>query len=192
MDGSWKTGPWKGPELTKRHGLQGPIDDAFNSRFLAVYGEGDRDLAIAERLDAVRNPPTVLDIHGDFPMKPAAGVTAQDVESSNLILFGTPESNDVLRRIAPSLPPALMRPGDDGVRAIFIYPNPENPSRYVVVWPTRLLSVAGDVLHSGWIMPVSLLPDHLWVKDGKVVSGGHFDSDWKPASREQTDEDQRP
>jgi hypothetical protein len=179
-NGSWKTGPWNGSALAKKHGHQGPIDDAFNSRFLAVYGEGDRDLAIAE-LDALRNPPTVLDIHGDFQMKPAAKVTTQDVDSANLILFGTPESNAVLRRIAASLPAALMQTGDDGSRAIFIYPNPENPARYVVVWPTKLLSVAGDALRSAWIMPVCLLPDYLRVKDGTIVSGGHFDSDWRPS-----------
>lgn len=51
QSGSWQIGGWKSGPLTKRHGLQGPIGDAFNSRFLAVYGEGDRDLAIAE-LDA--------------------------------------------------------------------------------------------------------------------------------------------
>jgi pimeloyl-ACP methyl ester carboxylesterase len=180
VDGSWKAGPWTGPALTKKHGLQGPIDDAFNSRFLAVYGEGDRDLAIAE-LDAVRNPSSVLDIHGDFPMKPAAKVTTQDVDSANLILFGTPESNAVLKRIAASLPSALMQTGDDGSRAIFIYPNPETPSRYVVVWPIKLLSVPGDALRSAWIMPVCLLPDYLRVKDGTIVSGGHFDSDWRTA-----------
>src|SRR5262249_6033026 len=63
-DGTWKTGPWESPVLTKKHGLQGPLDDAFNSRFLAVYGDsdGDRALAIAE-LDAIRNPAGVLDIH---------------------------------------------------------------------------------------------------------------------------------
>jgi hypothetical protein len=181
-DGSWKTGPWNSPALTKKHGIQGPIDDAFNSRFLAVYGDSngdaDRDLAIAE-LDALRNPPSVLDIHGDFPMKPAARVTAQDVASANLILFGTPESNAVLQRIAASLPSTLMQPGDDGARSVFIYPNPENPSRYVVVWPSKLLSTAGDTLRNVWIMPVCLLPDFLWVKDGRIISGGHFDSDWK-------------
>jgi pimeloyl-ACP methyl ester carboxylesterase len=175
--GTWRTGPWEGPSLTKRHGLQGPIDDAFNDRFLAVYGEGDRDLAIAE-LDAVRNPSSVLDIHGDFPMKPAARVTPQDVASANLILFGTPETNAVLRRIAPSLPPQLMK-SDDDARSVFIYPNPENASRYVVVWQAKLLSVAEEALRQAWIMPLCLLPDHLWVKDGKIVSGGHFDSDWK-------------
>lgn len=75
----------------KHHDMQGPIGDAFYSRFLAVYGEGNRSLAIAE-LDAIRNPPGRLNIHGEFPMKPAAKVTAKDVASSNLILFGTPQN----------------------------------------------------------------------------------------------------
>lgn len=173
--GPWRVGEWPANGLVKRHGLQGPLDDAFNSRFLAVYGDGDRDLAIAE-LDAVRNPPGPMDIHGDFPMKPAAKVTRADIDAANLILFGTPQTNAVLRRIAPSLPPALLRE-TDGARSIFIYPNPENPSKYVVVWQTKLLS-GPEPPHYGWIMPLCLLPDYAWVKDGKITSAGHFDSDW--------------
>jgi len=172
QSGSWKTGEWSSPGLVKRHGLQGPIGDAFNSRFLAVYGEGARDLAIAE-LDAVRNPPGPLCIHGDFPMKPASRVTREDVEASNLILFGSPGSNAVLKRIAGALPAALV-----GGNAIFIYPNPENPSRYVVVWGAKLLSTPDPELQSGWIMPLNLLPDYVEVKDGRVASGGHFDNQW--------------
>jgi pimeloyl-ACP methyl ester carboxylesterase len=178
VNGAWKAGAWPAPLLTKKNGLQGPIDDAFNSRFLAVYGDGDRDLAIAE-LDALRNPPSVLDIHGDFPMKGASKLTTQDVETSNLILFGTPESNEVLRRISGSLPVDLMRVGDDGARHVFIYPNPENPARYVVVWPAKLLSADVDALRSGFLMPVNVLPDYVRVKDSTIVSAGHFDSDWK-------------
>lgn len=173
QSGDWQMGGWKGGPLTKRHGLQGPIGDAFNSRFLAVYGDGDRDLAIAE-LDAIRNPPGPLDIHGDFQMKPASQVTREDIQSSNLILFGNARSNAVLERIAASLPANLM----DG-SGIFIYPNPENANRYIVVWSAKLLSAPDPGLHSGWIMPLNLLPDYLLVKDGKVTSGGHFDSDWK-------------
>jgi hypothetical protein len=172
QSGQWQIGEWKSGAGVKRHGLQGPIGDAFNSRFLAVYGDGDRDLAIAE-LNAIRNPPGPLDIHGDFPMKPASKVTRQDIESSNLILVGTPKSNAVLKRIAVSLPAALMDGG-----SIFIYPNPENPSRYVVVWSAKLLSAPDPGLHSGWIMPLNLLPDYVQVKDGKVASGGHFDNEW--------------
>src|SRR5262249_5642157 len=136
QSGKWSLGTWKTDSVVKRHGLQGPIGDAFNARFLAVYGEGegDRALAIAE-LDAIRNPPGPLDIQGDFPMKPAARVTREDIDSANLILFGTTESNPVLKRIAQSLPPELLQKD-----AIFIYPNPENPARSVVVWGAKLLS----------------------------------------------------
>ena len=89
---------------------------------------GDRTLVIdssAEavvlaELDAIRNPPGPLDIHGDFPLKPAAKVTSGDIESANLILFGTPETNAVLKRIAPGLPSDLLREG-----AIFV-PIPRN------------------------------------------------------------------
>jgi pimeloyl-ACP methyl ester carboxylesterase len=171
--GQWKAGEWPSTGLVKRHGLQGPIGDAFNSRFLAVYGEGDRDLAIAE-LDAIRNPQGPFDIHGDFPMKAAAKVTREDIASSNLILFGTPESNAVVKRIAASLPSGMAQPG-----TIFIYPNPESPAHYVVVWNAKLLSAPGKGLFGGWIMPLNLLPDYVQVKDGQVLSGGFFDNEWK-------------
>jgi hypothetical protein len=173
QSGQWALGEWKAGGIVKRHGLQGPIGDAFNARFLAVYGEGDRDLAIAE-LGAIRNPPGPLDIQGDFPMKPAAKVTPDDIASSNLVLFGTSESNAVLRRIAPALPSDLLRE-----KAIFIYPNPENPARTVVVWSAKLLSAPDHGINSGWIMPLNLLPDYVVVKDGRVAAGGHFDNEWK-------------
>jgi hypothetical protein len=101
-------------------------------------------------------------------------VTREDVESSNLILFGSAASNAVLKRIAPSLPAELLK-GD----AIFIYPNPENPARSVVVWSAKLLSAPEPGLNAGWIMPLNLLPDFVLVKDGRVASGGHFDNEWK-------------
>lgn len=177
ISGAWKPGEWPAAARVKRHGLQGPIGDAFNSRFLAVYGERDRELAIAE-LDAIRNPPGPLDIHGDFPMKAAAKVTREDVESFNLILFGTPDSNAVLKRIAPSLPADLLQPG-----AVFVYPNPENPARYVVVWSAKILSAPEPGLHAGWIMPLNLLPDYIRVSAGTVTSGGHFDNEWNPPAK---------
>jgi hypothetical protein len=48
-----------------------------------------------------------------------------------------------------------------------------------VVWPAKFLSEAGESLRYPWIMPLCLLPDHVWVMDGKIVSGGRFDSDWR-------------
>ncbi|MGH9673264.1 MAG: hypothetical protein ACRD44_08785, partial [Bryobacteraceae bacterium] len=109
----------------------------------------------------------------DFPMKPASALTREDIASSNLILFGTAATNPVSRRIAPHLPAGLPASG------VFIYPNPENPARYVVVWSAKILSAPDHGLRAGWIMPVNLLPDYVEVRDGKVAAGGHFDSDWK-------------
>jgi hypothetical protein len=164
----------------KRHGVQGPIGDAFNAKFLAVYGEGDRELAIAE-LDAIRNPPSRLAINGEFPMKPAAKVTAGDIGSSHLVLFGSTKTNAILRRLAPKLPPRLIAAADDaaGDGMVFIHPNPENPARYVVVWTARLLSTPDHGISAGWMMPINLLPDWALVKGGKIAEAGHFDSDWK-------------
>ena len=180
--GAWRIVDGPAAPGGKRHGLQGPIGDAFNSRFLAVYGEGDRDLAIAE-LDAVRNPPGQLVIHGDFPMKAAARVTRADIDSSNLILFGTPASNPILKRIAPSLPQTLMETIRNGDGVILIHPNPENPERYVVIWTTRLLSLPDNGLGAGFLFPVNLLPDFAVVKAGKIVEAGHFNNDWRPDTR---------
>ncbi len=163
----------------KRHGTQGPISDAFNFRFLGVYGEKDLPLARAE-FDAVRNPPSRLMIQGEFPLKAADKVTAADIADFNLILFGTAKSNPIIARLAPKLPTALMKAAGEGEAVVFVYPNPENPARYVVVWTGAVLSAKLDVkLEAGWMMPLNLLPDYLTVKDGKVTSAGHFDRDWK-------------
>lgn len=176
LSGAWRV--VEAPPVSgKKHGMQGPIGDAFNSRFLAVYGEGDRDLAIAE-LDAIRNPPgSRLSVQGEFPMKAASKITPEDVRSSNLILFGTAGSNALLRRIAGKLPAPLMARAGTGT--IFIYPNPENPGRYVVVWTGKLLSAGDGNLARGFLLPVNALPDYVTLRDGKIESGGHFDSDWK-------------
>ncbi|MCI0538451.1 MAG: prolyl oligopeptidase family serine peptidase [Verrucomicrobiales bacterium] len=162
----------------KRHGVQGPVGDVFNDRFLAVYGEDDRDLAVAE-LDAIRNPSGGTVIHGDFPMKPAAKVTPEDIANSHLILFGTPESNLLLKRLASRLPAKLLAESGAQSGCVFIHPNPENTARYVVVWTTRLLSISDHGLKLGFVQPVNLLPDYVVMKQGRIASAGHFDDDWK-------------
>jgi len=163
----------------KHHGMQGPIGDAFNARFLAVYGEGDLPLARAE-LDSVRNPPSQLMIHAEFPLKAAAKVTAEDIAGANLILFGTAKTNPLIARLGPKLPAALMTAAGEGDAVVFVYPNPENPARYVVIWTGPVLSAKLDVpFKAGWMMPLHLLPDYLVAKDGKITQAGHFDRDWR-------------
>ncbi|MDP3072932.1 MAG: alpha/beta fold hydrolase [Opitutaceae bacterium] len=177
-DGQWRT--VAAPALGgKRHGRQGPIGDSFNAKFLAVYGEGDLPLARAE-LDAIRNPPSQLVIQAEFPLKAAARVTTEEIANSNLILFGTPKTNPLLARLAPKLPTALLTAADTGSAVIFVYPNPENPARTIVVWTGRVLSTSLEPrIEAGWMQPLNLLPDYVTVKDGKITKAGHFDRDWR-------------
>lgn len=63
-----------------------PSGDAFNARFLAVYGEGDLPLARAE-LDAIRNPPSQLMVHAEFPLKAAAKVMVEDIAGERPLWF---------------------------------------------------------------------------------------------------------
>jgi hypothetical protein len=72
----------------------------------------------------------------------------------------------VLKHLAPSLP-AVQLKSDDGSRSVFVYPNPENPDRYIVLWQSKLLSLGSEVFRIPWIMPLCLLPDHVCLKDGK-------------------------
>ena len=76
---------------------------------------------------------------GEARVKDDTAITDADIASSNLVLWGDPESNAVLKRIADKLPIALGRRQDQGRRPqsfaaenhalILIYPEPAQPER---------------------------------------------------------------
>lgn len=141
----WRRGARAAGTLRKTHGLQGPIDDAFMDSFMFVRPTGkplsaalgkwegeQADYAVSEWVHVLRGEPRV---------KRDADVTAADVAAHNLVLFGDPSSNAVYRRIAHRLP---IRWNAGGLvvggrkysldhAPVFIFPNPLNPRRYVVI-----------------------------------------------------------
>ena len=132
--------------LRKKHGLQGPIDDAFMEPFLCVRPTGAPNHALASdgahaRLELfAKEFPKWM--RGDVCLKDDAAVTNDDIASRNLILFGDPASNRLIGQIANKLP---VRWTKDAITVggrtfsaadhvlVMIYPNPLNPSRYVVL-----------------------------------------------------------
>jgi predicted esterase len=96
-NGKWTVTTGKPAGLRKSHGLQGPIDDAFRDRFLAVRGTGQpwnadvQDYA-QRRFDMLKGDFAKW-MRGDVRMKDDTAVTAGDIASSNLVLFGDPGSN---------------------------------------------------------------------------------------------------
>lgn len=135
-----------GTSLAKRHGLQGPIDDAFMDSFLFVrptgpalnprvggWVAGEMTRAIAEWRRQFR---------GDARVKNDTDVTKADIAEHNLVLWGDPRSNRILAGIAGKLPVRWTAGGvtvggktypSDSHAPVLVYPNPLNPRRYVVI-----------------------------------------------------------
>ncbi|HEX3314985.1 MAG TPA: prolyl oligopeptidase family serine peptidase [Gemmataceae bacterium] len=145
---TWTLDESKEDGLTKHHGLTGPIDDAFMDRFVVVRPTGT---AMNEKVGAwTAKELEHCRVHwrkqfrGEAPVKDDTQITEKDIASSNLILFGDPSSNAVLKKIADKLPIAWTDAGirlgkdgksfDGGHHALaMIYPNPLNPKKYVVL-----------------------------------------------------------
>jgi len=147
VDGKWELAPPDdNGELRKRHGLQGPIDDAFMDSFVMVRPTGPAlndkvgKWATAEMRHAIDH--WRRQFRGEARIKDDKDVTEADITAHNLILWGDPSSNIILAKIAGKLPvkwdKESVRLGDETFEAthhvpVLIYPNPLNPKRYVVL-----------------------------------------------------------
>jgi hypothetical protein len=196
--------PDKAAGLAKRHGLQGPIDDAFMDAFVIVRPTGK---ARSETFAAWQKAEMDRAIEhwrrhfrGEARVKDDTAITDADIASNNLILWGDPESNAVLRRIADRLPFGWRGDkvvfGEQSFTAedhapIAIYPNPLNPERYVVL-NSGFTFRDYDYLNNARQVPK--LPDWAVIDlkappnsryPGKVVTADFFGEKWeiKPPHR---------
>jgi hypothetical protein len=205
VDGKWqRVDSAADGTLAKRHGLQGPIDDAFMDRFLMVRPTGQ---PLNEKVGAwaAHEMQHALDhwrkqFRGDAPVRDDDAVTDADIADSNLVLWGDPSSNKLLAKIADRLP---IRWTGDGVRVgnrtygadhhlpVLIYPNPLNPKRYVVL-NSGFTFREYDYLNNArqvpklpdWaVLDVSVPPSSR--SPGAVVAADFFDEHWqlKPAAK---------
>jgi dienelactone hydrolase len=189
--------------LQKRHGLQGPIDDAFMDRFLMVRptGKPQREQVgkwvAGEMSHAIEHWRTQF--RAELQPKDDADVTDADIASSNLVLWGDPSSNAVLAKIAGKLPiqwtPKGVTLGDRTFAAdhhvpVLIYPNPLNPKKYVVL-NSGFTFREYDYLNNARQVPK--LPDWAILDVSQpptsrtpagIVEAGFFDERWQlPAAK---------
>ena len=187
--------------LRKRHGLQGPIDDAFMDSFLFVRPSGtplnDKVGAWtkAEMTHAIEH--WRKQFRGDVRIQDDSAVSADDIATHNLILWGDPSSNQILAKIAAKLPVSWDSKGvwvsdksyDPGHHVpVLIYPNPLNPHKYVVV-NSGFTFREYDYLNNARQVPK--LPDYAIVDietsasarwPGKIVTAGFFGEQWEMTS----------
>jgi len=147
VNGAWRPAPLQAKGIRKKHGLQGPIDDAFLEPFLVVRPTGapwnaaanDQALRMLQRFERQYS----LAYRGHVRIKDDKDVTADDVARYHLVLFGDPGSNRWIAKLNGKLPPLRWRKDKvmlgarsfaaaDSVPAL-IYPSPLNPNHYVVI-----------------------------------------------------------
>lgn len=193
----------KNSETRKRHNLQGPIDDAFMQPFVCVRGTGApwNEAHAAWSAWTLERFEAEFDkwFRGKVPIVNDADVTNELLAEKNVIVFGDPGSNSLLAKIAERLPVRWTRealevngrmydPTTHGVS--FIYPNPLNPRRYVVVNSGHTFHKADFEKSNAWLFP--RLGDIAVQKFEKVDAGGYretvewadfFDGSWRLRAR---------
>jgi len=156
--------PVPGPARTKYHGLTGPCEDVFNSRFLLVQGTQGTEVQKSELAKQVARWSKDWDDFGDGapPVKLDGEVTAQEIADCNLVLFGTPQTNSMLAKLADKLP---IKIGDHHFEVagktyegpdlglVMCYPNPLNAERYVLVYSGEVWGEKLSVNHKHDLLP---------------------------------------
>jgi hypothetical protein len=183
--------------LHKRAGIAGPITDAYYGRLFHVYGTVNPAHSAELRKQAERGArgwPLWL-WRVDQPVLADTEVSDEILRDNNLVLYATPGSHTLLSRIEAQLPIRVeadavvvgsQRYTDKGVGTKFIYPNPLNPKRYVIV----LAAPSLDAVKAGYNLP-DFLPDYV-VYDAKTTRArprllfpaappalGYFDQAWQ-------------
>jgi pimeloyl-ACP methyl ester carboxylesterase len=184
--------------LRKRPGLQGPIDDAFMDSFVMVRPTGKPlNEAIGawtteEQAHAQRE--WRKQFRAEAHVVDDTALTDDQIKNSNLVLWGDPSSNKVLAKIIAKLP---IRWEASGITAngksypvgtsvpVFIYPNPLNPSKYVVI-NSGMTFREGHYYTNAQQTPK--LPDWAVVDIttppgpralGRIADAGFFDEQWR-------------
>jgi poly(3-hydroxybutyrate) depolymerase len=193
-DKGWQPGPAPRSAVTKTPGLYGPAKQAMMSPFLLVYGTRDSALAQFLRHSATQEGIRWWLIgNGNTRVLPDTAVTSKDMNRCNLVLYGGPKENSVTSRIGDQLPIRIrvgrLTLGDhdlgDSLAAMFVYPNPLNHDRFVLVrmgtdaGATRL-SLFWGVASSGTGVPDFMVFDGSVRRYGwsGVRAAGFFGPDW--------------
>lgn len=201
-DSGWQQTSHHDEGLRKRHGLQGPIDDAFMDSFLMVHPTGQPLNGKVGAWTATEETHAIehwrRQFRGEAQVKDDSKVTDEDMANNNLVLWGDPNSNQVLARIASKLPirwdasglhtKDAIYPADRYV-PVLIYPNPLNPKRYVVL-NSGFTFREYDYLNNA--RQTAKLPDYAIIdmtippnsrKPGGITLAGFFDEHWQMPSR---------
>ncbi len=198
--GSWAEGAFTQAELSKKVGAEGPMNEAIADRHIYVYGTAGNPSAdeLTKRRNDAQKAAEWSIYRGDFLGRVMVfprtlsdkEVRPSDIESSNLILFGTKETNTLIAKFADKLPMELNQNSTEyGLSYTFPVGN-----HYVLVnsglpWWTVADAPNGPVTRQGSPVAMNALnrfQDFVLFKGSmtNIISGGRFDNNWKLPSAE--------
>ena len=196
--GHWTVETVPTTRLQKTHDLQGPIDDAFMDSFVFVRPTGKSSSKTVDQWTHSEMKRAIehwrRHFRGDARVVDDTDVKDDIIESANLVLWGTPESNLILKKVHAKLPidweASAIRVGRqqfdaDNHALIAVHPNPLNPKRYIVLNSSftfrdyAYLNNARQVpMLPDWaIVDLQTPPGHRW--PGKIVAADFFDEYWQ-------------
>jgi hypothetical protein len=201
--GTWTVENDSPETAEKSPGLQGPIDDAFTDAFLCVRGTGTPWHAATGQRAAAELDRFAKEwdkfLRGTLPVKDDTAVTADDITTKHLILFGDPASNSLIAKVLPKLPLTWTREtislaGVSGSAAdhlpVLIQPNPLNPAKYVVLNSGHTFHA--DAFRGTNALLYPRLGDYALLKfvptakdplATEVIAAGLFDEFWQPPKK---------
>ena len=202
---TWASGTPRESGLQKRHGLQGPIDDAFQEAFVFVRPSGSAmhqavdTWARAEMLRAIDQWKIVF--RGEVRVVSDTEVTPELMKTHHLVLWGDPGSNKFLAKLltakAESQPRLPLQWDQKSLKlgtgsypasshaAVLVYPNPLAPNRYIVLNSSFTFRQGSDTTNAlqtpklpDWaVVDLSTPPNHL--TPGNIPDAGFFDEFWQ-------------
>lgn len=192
--GHWQLGADK--PRAKRAGLEGPIRDVYLEPVVFSFGSGDPRTTLANREVAIalsrRYGPDVA-----YRVLPDTDLDQATVDSHAVFAVGSATDHVLLRRVATRLPIRFDAKGVQlgeqrfdapGAGAAFVYPNPEAPSRYLVVVTGADASGIWRALSLPQLLPDFVVYDAalgpaaaevILSGQARVSAAGFFDKDWK-------------
>lgn len=187
-------------QFVKRAGSEGPIRDAFLGPVAFVYGTLSASSWRANREVAERFGRYHQGVTLDYPVLADRDVTPELIRRSSLVLVGNARDHLILGRLNERLPARHVSSGlqfggevyrGEDLGAVYIYPNPEAPERYIVVITG---SEVGGILRA--LSLPRLLPDFVVYDVGlraaageqllgsaSVLRAGYFTHEWQVPER---------
>ncbi|MBT1710666.1 prolyl oligopeptidase family serine peptidase [Fulvivirgaceae bacterium PWU5] len=194
--GKWVATKYEAPAAAKKPGAEGPISAAFGERHVYVYGTAGNpsEAELKARMDIATQAANWSVYRNAFlgrimvfpRVVSDKEVRPSDFQSSNLILFGTRETNTLVEKYSDRLPVEL-KAGTTDYGLFYVLPI---DGRYVVInsglpwWAmnkqTQFAFAPVAVATLGEFKDFALFKG----SPGTIVSDGYFDNNWKLADAE--------